>query len=71
MTEHQSSRTLVKSTPELWAECSDAGSLARQEAVPVLASTGTELHTVEDPSLNVTVPPGVPAPGAAGATVAV
>ncbi len=29
MTEHQSSRTLVKSTPELWAECSDAGSLAR------------------------------------------
>jgi hypothetical protein len=29
MTEHQSSRTLVKSAPELWAECSDAGSLAR------------------------------------------
>jgi hypothetical protein len=29
MSEHQSSRTLVKSTPELWAECSDAASLAR------------------------------------------
>lgn len=29
MTEHQSSRTIVKSPPELWAECSDAGSLAR------------------------------------------
>jgi hypothetical protein len=28
-TEHQASRTLVKSPPELWAECSDAGSLAR------------------------------------------
>jgi hypothetical protein len=29
MTEHQSSRTLVKSAPELWAECSDAASLTR------------------------------------------
>lgn len=29
MKEHQSSRTLVKSAPELWAECSDAASLAR------------------------------------------
>ncbi len=29
MTQHQTSRTLVKSPPELWAECSDAGSLAR------------------------------------------
>src|SRR5947209_11501442 len=29
MTEHQTSRTLVKSSPELWAECSDAASLAR------------------------------------------
>jgi hypothetical protein len=29
MTEHEASRTLVKSAPELWAECSDAGSLAR------------------------------------------
>jgi hypothetical protein len=28
-TEHQASRTLVKSPPELWAECSDAGALAR------------------------------------------
>ncbi len=28
-TEHEASRTLVKSPPELWAECSDAGSLAR------------------------------------------
>jgi hypothetical protein len=28
-TEHQASRTLVKSPPELWAECSEAGSLAR------------------------------------------
>jgi hypothetical protein len=28
-TEHQATRTLVKSPPELWAECSDAGSLAR------------------------------------------
>ena len=29
MSEHQASRTLVKSSPELWAECSDARSLAR------------------------------------------
>jgi hypothetical protein len=29
MTEHQTSRTLVKSAPELWAECSDAASLAK------------------------------------------
>jgi hypothetical protein len=29
MSEHQASRTLVKSPPELWAECSDARSLAR------------------------------------------
>jgi hypothetical protein len=29
MTEHEASRTLVKSPPELWAELSDAGSLAR------------------------------------------
>jgi hypothetical protein len=29
MTEHEASRTLVKSAPELWAECSDASSLAR------------------------------------------
>ena len=29
MTEHEASRTLVKSAPELWAECSDAASLAR------------------------------------------
>jgi hypothetical protein len=29
MTEHVASRTLVKSPPELWAECSDATSLAR------------------------------------------
>ncbi len=29
MTEHQTSRTLVKSQPELWAECSDPLSLAR------------------------------------------
>jgi hypothetical protein len=29
MTEHQASRTLVKSAPELWAECSNAASLAR------------------------------------------
>jgi hypothetical protein len=28
-TEHEATRTLVKSPPELWAECSDAGSLAR------------------------------------------
>ena len=28
-TEHQASRTLVKSPPELWAECSDAAALAR------------------------------------------
>jgi hypothetical protein len=28
-TEHEASRTLVKSPPELWAECSDASSLAR------------------------------------------
>jgi hypothetical protein len=27
--DHEASRTLVKSPPELWAECSDAGSLAR------------------------------------------
>ena len=29
MTEHEASRTLVKSPPELWSECSDAASLAR------------------------------------------
>src|ERR1700742_1732246 len=29
MREHVASRTLVKSPPELWAECSDAASLAR------------------------------------------
>jgi hypothetical protein len=29
MSEHEASRTLVKSAPELWAECSDAASLAR------------------------------------------
>ncbi len=29
MTKHVASRTLVKSPPELWAECSDAASLAR------------------------------------------
>jgi hypothetical protein len=29
MTEHKASRTLVKSPPELWAECSDAAALAR------------------------------------------
>ncbi|MGO9957163.1 MAG: hypothetical protein ACLP50_14550 [Solirubrobacteraceae bacterium] len=29
MPEHEASRTLVKSAPELWAECSDAASLAR------------------------------------------
>lgn len=29
MTKHQASRTLLKSPPELWAECSDAQSLAR------------------------------------------
>ncbi len=29
MTEHEVSRTLLKSPPELWAECSDAQSLAR------------------------------------------
>src|SRR5437588_11225148 len=29
MTEVQASRTLVKSPPELWAECSDAAALSR------------------------------------------
>jgi hypothetical protein len=29
MSDHQASRTLVKSAPELWAECSEATSLAR------------------------------------------
>jgi hypothetical protein len=29
MTEHEASRTLVKSPPELWAECSEAASLTR------------------------------------------
>jgi hypothetical protein len=29
MKQHEASRTLVKSPPELWAECSDAASLAR------------------------------------------
>jgi hypothetical protein len=29
MTELADSRTLVKSAPELWAECSEAGTLAR------------------------------------------
>jgi hypothetical protein len=29
MTKHEASRTLLKSSPELWAECSDAASLSR------------------------------------------
>src|SRR5258707_15726257 len=29
MTEHEASRTLVKSPPELWAECSEVSSLSR------------------------------------------
>ncbi|MDQ6835273.1 MAG: hypothetical protein M3016_03710, partial [Actinomycetota bacterium] len=29
MTKHEASRTLVKSAPELWAECSQADSLGR------------------------------------------
>src|ERR1700752_4400428 len=29
MTEHEASRTLVKSPPELWAECSESSTLAR------------------------------------------
>ena len=29
MRQHEASRTLVKSPPELWAECSDAAALAR------------------------------------------
>ncbi|MGZ4234454.1 MAG: hypothetical protein ACXVVQ_23930, partial [Solirubrobacteraceae bacterium] len=29
MTEHEASRTLVKSPPELWAECSSAEALTR------------------------------------------
>jgi hypothetical protein len=29
MTEHRNSRTLVKSVPELWAECTDPAALAR------------------------------------------
>jgi hypothetical protein len=29
MSDHETSRTLVKSAPELWAECSDAASLAK------------------------------------------
>ncbi|HXO07339.1 MAG TPA: hypothetical protein VN880_04880, partial [Solirubrobacteraceae bacterium] len=29
MTIHEASRTLLKSSPELWAECSDAASLSR------------------------------------------
>ena len=29
MSDHEASRTLVKSAPELWAECSEAASLAR------------------------------------------
>jgi hypothetical protein len=29
MSDHQASRTLVKSAPELWAECSEAASLTR------------------------------------------
>src|SRR5437764_14921299 len=29
MSQHEASRTLAKSPPELWTECSDAGSLAR------------------------------------------
>ncbi|HWF25123.1 MAG TPA: hypothetical protein VG275_06740 [Solirubrobacteraceae bacterium] len=34
MTEHEASRTLVKSPPELWAELSDEGSLAGHLAEP-------------------------------------
>ena len=29
MAQHEATRTLVKSPPELWTECSDAASLAR------------------------------------------
>jgi hypothetical protein len=47
MSEHQASRTLVKSPPELWAECSDARSLARHlgEAVGEIRITRLEPET--------------------------
>jgi hypothetical protein len=49
MKEHQTSRTLLKSPPELWAECSDAQSLARHLGESVGEIRITELepeHTV-------------------------
>jgi hypothetical protein len=49
MKEHQTSRTLLKSPPELWAECSDAQSLARHlgESVGEIRITKLEPeHTV-------------------------
>jgi hypothetical protein len=46
--QHEASRTLVKSPPELWAECSDAGSLARH-----LGEFGEIRITRLDPETNV------------------
>jgi hypothetical protein len=48
MSEHEASRTLVKSAPELWAECSDAASLARH-----LGSFGEIRITKLDPETAV------------------
>jgi hypothetical protein len=47
MSEHQATRTLVKSPPELWAECSDARSLARHlgDAVGEIRITRLEPET--------------------------
>ncbi len=46
MAQLTASRTLVKSTPELWAECSDAGSLARHlGAFGEIHITGLEPET--------------------------
>jgi hypothetical protein len=44
MKEHEASRTLVKSPPELWAECSDAASLARHLGEPFGAIRITRLE---------------------------
>jgi hypothetical protein len=49
MTEHQASRTLLKSPPELWAECSDPQSLAKHLGEPAGEIRITKLepeHTV-------------------------
>jgi len=72
MAQLTASRTLVKSRPELWAECSDAGALARHlGAFGGIQITKLEPETAvawegEDVRGTVTLepPPSEPAPAA-------